>query len=316
MSEAHIEEQEEEVVQPAPPSVGERLRAAREARGMAVADVAAVLKLSPRQIHALEAGDWSALPGNAFIRGFVRNYARAVELDAEALLADLEAPVIQPPRLDLPQNIAAVMPPTGQAQKRDYAAVLAGLVLVAVAIVAYFVVPPDFWRSVANEPTAATEAAREPVAVPVVVQPIAGEPAQAAAPGTPDATVAPAAAAGDALPSAAAAPAAPATPLPVSTAESQPAAAPLAAAVAASPAPSAQALRFRFEQPSWVEVRDRSGQIIHSELNAAGSELAVEGRPPFALVVGNASHVALSYKGRAVELQPRSKDDVARFTVE
>jgi len=314
MSEVRIEEQEEEVVPPAPPSVGERLRTAREARGMAVADVAAVLKLSPRQIHALEAGDWSALPGNAFIRGFVRNYARAVTLDAEALLADLEAPVIQPPRLDLPQNISAVMPPTGQAQKRDYAAVLAGLVLVAVAVVAYFVVPPDFWRSVSSEPAATTEVAREPVAVPVVTQPAAGEPVQAAAPSASEAAVAPAAVAGDAATPAAAASGTPAPQAPAT--ETPPVAAPVAAAVAALPAASAQALRFRFEQPSWVEIRDRSGQIIHSELNAAGSELAVEGRPPFALVVGNASHVALSYKGRPVELQPRSKDDVARLTVE
>src|SRR5690606_22305805 len=72
--------------------------------------------------------------------------------------------------------------------------------------------------------------------------------------------------------------------------------APVAVAAASATAPSAEArgpagaLRFRFTEPSWVEVRDRSGQIVFSQLNAAGSEQAVEGRPPFALVVGNATH--------------------------
>jgi cytoskeleton protein RodZ len=78
----------------------------------------------------------------------------------------------------------------------------------------------------------------------------------------------------------------------------------------------ANALHLRFAEESWVEIRDRSGQIVSSQLNAAGSEHVVKGQPPFALVVGNATHVTVRYKGRLIDLQPRSKDDVARVTVE
>ncbi|HET7776665.1 MAG TPA: DUF4115 domain-containing protein, partial [Azospira sp.] len=74
--------------------------------------------------------------------------------------------------------------------------------------------------------------------------------------------------------------------------------------------------KFRFEQPSWVEVKDKSGQIVFSQLSPAGSEREVEGTPPFALVVGNATHVKLTYKGREIPLEPRSKDDVARVTLD
>lgn len=310
MSDTRTEGQEEEIVVATRPSVGERLREAREGRGMSAADVAASLKLSARQIEALEAGNWGALPGNAFIRGFVRNYARVVQLDAEALLVDLDVPAPQPPRLDPPQNATAVMPAVGQPQKKDYAAVLAGFVLVAIAVVAYFVVPPDFWAPKSRVPQESAN-----VSPPVPVMP----PADAAAGegGTPPGNAAAASPDRDATLAAVQ----PAASVPPGEVASQ-AVAPVAVAAAPAPAPSAEArgtagaLRFRFTEPSWVEVRDRSGQIVFSQLNAAGSEQAVEGRPPFALVVGNATHVTVTYKGKTIDLQPRSKDDVARVSVE
>lgn len=290
MSEVSLEGPEEEVVVAAKPSVGERLRAGREAKGMSAADVAAALKLSPRQIEALETGNWAALPGHAFVRGFVRNYARVAQLNTEELLADLDAPAAPPPCLDVPQNATAVMPQVGMAQKRDYAAVLAGLVLVAIAVVAYYVVPPDLWQAKPVEAPLAASAAPAPLFPP-------GGQAQIDADAAPNQ--------GTAAPEAASPVAAPVPAGDASLSE-----APASAAAAAA------ALKLKFAQPSWVEIRDRSGQIIFSQLNPAGSERAVDGQPPFALVVGNAAHVTVSYKGREVELQPRSKDDVARITVE
>ena len=85
----------------------------------------------------------------------------------------------------------------------------------------------------------------------------------------------------------------------------------------ALPASSAtKSLIFSFSEPSWVEVRDRTGQVVFSQLNQPGSRPEIPGEPPFALVIGNASHVTLHYKGEAVDLSKRSKDDVARLTLE
>jgi cytoskeleton protein RodZ len=276
MSEIAPEGQQEEVV--AKPAVGERLRAAREALGLDVAVVAASLKLSNRQIDALEAGDWSKLPGNTFIRGFVRNYARVLHLDAAELLADLDAPPTAAPRLDLPRHTSAVLPQSGQAPKRDYAAVLGGIVLITIAVVAYYVVPPDFWQSKLPEvPPAAVEPAPLFPPAGLSATETAGPPAGAA------------------------------------EAEAATAAVPAASSAAVD---SGKRLKLNFAQPSWVEIRDGSGQIIFSQLNPAGSEREVEGQPPYILVVGNAAHVTVRYQGRNIELQPRSKDDVARVTVE
>lgn len=270
----------------APPTVGERLRAAREARGMDADGVATALKLSRRQIEALENGDWQALPGHTFIRGFVRNYARVVQIDADALLSDLPAAPPAKPRLDLPAGTAAVMPERGQVQKRDYAAVLGGIVLMAIAVVAYFVVPKDLWLSV-----------QSPAPSPVVA-----EKQEAATPLFPP----PGAAAGDA-----------ASPAEVSASAVAGAASAADVVMSANAVPDgSRGLHLAFAQPSWVEIRDRSGQVLMSQLNPAGSERALEGQPPFSLVIGNAAHVTVRYQGRLVELQPRSKDDVARVTVE
>jgi cytoskeleton protein RodZ len=66
--------------------VGQELAAAREARGLAVADVAQQLKFAPRQLVALEQEQFGALPGAAFTRGMVRSYARLLKLDPEPLV--------------------------------------------------------------------------------------------------------------------------------------------------------------------------------------------------------------------------------------
>lgn len=69
------------------PGCGAELRAARERRKLTTGDIAAKLKLAVRQVEALEAEDFSHLPDDVFTRGFVRNYARLVGLDPDALIA-------------------------------------------------------------------------------------------------------------------------------------------------------------------------------------------------------------------------------------
>ncbi len=312
------------------PAVGEQLRAAREAKGMRSADVAQALKLSTRQVDALEAGDWSGLPGQTFIRGFVRNYARLLRLDPDVLVGQLD-PRLMPelPRLDVSSSISAALPRTGGPQRRDFMVVLAGLLLVVLAVLAFFFVPPDFWQSRLAEWSAASARVDVPAtesSAPIDAAP--AEPAPPVAPPPAPEAPAPTAAAAAAPVSAASAPAAqpvlqpvsqPSQPLPQPAAPPAPVAAPAAqpASPAAATAPArAGGVQLAFTQPSWVEIRDRSGQIIFSQLNPAGSQRYVEGEPPFALVVGNATHVTVKYKGKPVELSQRSKDDVARLTLE
>jgi cytoskeleton protein RodZ len=53
-----------------------------------------------------------------------------------------------------------------------------------------------------------------------------------------------------------------------------------------------------------------------AQLNPAGSERVVEGRPPFSVVIGNAHHVRITYDDRPVDLTPHIRVEVARFTLD
>jgi len=68
--------------------IGMKLRAAREARGFSVEDLSATTRINLSFLKQIEAGDWEGLPGPAFVRGFIRNYMQAVELDDPELLRD------------------------------------------------------------------------------------------------------------------------------------------------------------------------------------------------------------------------------------
>ncbi|MDR0250177.1 MAG: helix-turn-helix domain-containing protein, partial [Burkholderiales bacterium] len=57
-------------------TAGFLLKEAREAAGFSIDEVSRLLKLAPRQIQALEQQNFTDLPPRAFVRGFIRNYAR------------------------------------------------------------------------------------------------------------------------------------------------------------------------------------------------------------------------------------------------
>ncbi|HKX90918.1 MAG TPA: RodZ domain-containing protein [Sphingomicrobium sp.] len=78
---------EEELVETKVPSVGERLRAAREAKGLSLEDIAAQTRIPRRHLEAIEAADWDRLPAPTYTVGFARNYASVVGLD-RAEIAD------------------------------------------------------------------------------------------------------------------------------------------------------------------------------------------------------------------------------------
>ncbi len=66
---------------------GEQLRNARQGYRWSVEDVAANLNLTVEMVRALESGDTEALPGPTFVRGYLRAYARLMEIDESTVLA-------------------------------------------------------------------------------------------------------------------------------------------------------------------------------------------------------------------------------------
>jgi transcriptional regulator with XRE-family HTH domain len=80
---------------PLPQSVGDRLREAREARQLTLAQVAGETRIPQRHLQTIEAGDFAALPARTYAISFAKNYARMVGLDqvevADQVRAELDA---------------------------------------------------------------------------------------------------------------------------------------------------------------------------------------------------------------------------------
>lgn len=69
------------------------LRRTRETRQIALADAEKALRIRRRYLQALEMGDYTALPGEIQARGFLRNYARYLNLPVEEALARYDAEI-------------------------------------------------------------------------------------------------------------------------------------------------------------------------------------------------------------------------------
>jgi cytoskeleton protein RodZ len=305
---------------------GVQLLAERRAQGLSLGDVARQLKLSVRQVEALERDEYAAFPGPVFVRGFLRNYAKLLQLDPEALVA--RAAIAAGPG----SHAAASMPPTpvplqesrsGRRSRFGFGTLTLGLVLLIVVAAAIYdarnkpapvslapasAVPGGQAHSPQHADSPPPSAPGTSVAPAAVAPGAAVAPAATDAPAAPDATagVAPAAATTTTAPASTAAPTA------------APGAAPAAAppTPASPPAAGVAEIKLNFDDESWVEVKDGTGAVIFSRLNPAGAEQVVTGAAPLDVVIGNARSVRLSYRNKPVDLAPHTRVDVARVRLE
>jgi len=273
-----------------PLAAGILLAQAREAQQLTVADVAAQLKLSPAQVNALEAGAFERLPGPVFVRGFIRNYARLLQLDAQPLLSSIEAQLTPAPREDAPPSPEIPFPGAAGSGWRNLG--LAAAVLLIVSAIYEFWPAAEVENFGGTAPVAGLTATES-----VAVNPLAGAGMPTDAPSSHEP--------------------------PVSVSETMPAPAGSGQLVeqkpvrAAAPVVSGQAVvHLIFKNESWVQIMDRAGRIIFSQMNHAGSEQQVHGMPPLSVVVGNSRGVLLLYNKKPIDLAQHTKVDVARLTLE
>ncbi|MBB5217028.1 helix-turn-helix domain-containing protein [Parapusillimonas granuli] len=118
--------------------VGATLRHLRQAKGYTPAEVSARLKFSHRQLEALETEQWDRLPGGMSLRGFVKNYARFLEADVDALLVMLDAQVGSTAPKAVPITSANSLGPTdlsiqGEPAHRPWGWIIVILILLFVA---------------------------------------------------------------------------------------------------------------------------------------------------------------------------------------
>jgi cytoskeleton protein RodZ len=72
---------------------------------------------------------------------------------------------------------------------------------------------------------------------------------------------------------------------------------------------------FRTRGPSWVQVTDAGGTTVLRRLMGAGDSAGATGKLPLAVTVGDASQTDVQVRGKAFDLAPLTRDNVARFEV-
>lgn len=314
----------------APPrTAGAMLRAAREREGLHLAVLAATIKVSPAKLDALEKDRYDQLPNPTFARALAQSVCRSLKVDPRpvlALLPQQETPPLESAvgRLNTPFHERSSRTDGGNglawASKPMFWA--GGLLLVAAVAVglvprqwldgnfgaARQPAPPASAAAASDAAAALSPAATSAAAAAVsdlVASSTAGTAALAVAVGLP--TPASAAASAAALVRSAVATVASAAPQLVV------ASAPAAEAPAGPAGRAAGALAISVKASSWIEVIDADGRSLLSRVVQPGEALALDGRRPLRVTVGNAGGTELSFRGAAVDLRPSTRDNVARI---
>jgi len=311
-----------------PISVGKALREAREQLGLSVNDVANRIKFAARQIEALEADDYAQLPEAAFVRGFVRSYARLLELDPAHLVSGLPSSHTKTSSVQEVKSVEIPLPSAFSTRRYNIILLSAGLAIaLSVAIfmrmhdrapevpepVAKTIVQPLELPNVTTENATAQMPGQDQLPVSAPQQTVSAAPLaapQQAVRATP----------AQATPQPAPQQAVRTAPVPAPV-QQQPA---LPKAVSAAPAPASgqpkvnaeigasdHALRLEFDEDAWVEVRDGNDNILVAKMRRAGSLMRVTGKAPLLVTIGNAHAVRLFDNGKNIKLERYITADVA-----
>jgi cytoskeleton protein RodZ len=301
--------------------IGVTLRDEREAQKLSVEEVALRLRLSEKQINALEADDFSIFGSTIFVRGFIKSYARFLTIDPQPLL-----------------DVHLGMYPQEQSQSITYKNVgvdklvdggvskLTALIFSVLLIAALFVwVAYKIWAYQSN-----TNTPDRPLPTVSMEQNVTPEPLQEAA--SPEASAKTETTVTEiALPKVTETVGLVTKPELKATVDKLTEQTISGAAVKPEPAKSEPAktelaktalvttgfvrVKLLLTGSSWIGVQDKNGKTVFSKLAKAGTEEFVEGLPPLKFNIGNASATQVIFNGETIDLTPSTYNNMARITV-
>lgn len=296
---------------------GGALRQARETQGLSIQDVASKLRLGPKQIEAIEADRFEKLPEPTIVRGFIRNYAKLLKINAEPLLDAYIVIVPSNTRHEMTVKPSTNMQMTSGDKRKVSSYLGAGLLtLLALGVWLFYqnyIQKPSPTKPSASAEILATEALPEPALPAAERAPQQASPSQSSV----ELTLPPAA--DTAIPPpAVTAPAGTANPavVPNSGQVTVP-----AVSLPAEPAPApalagTSKLEFNASQETWINVIDASGREIYNKTIFSGSRESIDVTPPVNVTVGNAGATSLNMNGKTINLAPHSRNNVAHIKLE
>ena len=290
--------------------LGVRLRRAREARRLSITTAAASLNLSPRVIEALEENDFKQFKP-VYVRGYLRNYARLLELKADPLIESYNQTLPPEHPAAHAHELLTANPPARRSGYLVLAAVGLPLLLWLASKAPQIL---EEWHMPLGEAASSALSAKpleEVVSAPT--PPSSGETANPSPePSAPSVN----------------APVAPVVP-PANPVNADPPVAmgpPVSAEPATPPTESAgktiqpigqgpDSIAIRLSATAWVSIRDPSGRRLVHESIPAGTERTYQGQAPFTVVLGNSPATQIVFNGQPYAPPKPKGGTVARFTL-
>lgn len=285
--------------------LGELLNKAREKLSLSQKDIASRLNLKEEIISALDTNDFDKLPAPTYVRGYIRSYARTVNLNADSLINIYEGIAEAPPEI-LPD-----VKPVVQASSRDTPVKVVTYLLtftVAILFIAWWqgqhIVSTDFFSSevktseggeypggftyaynIVNHPETPYVSAvdelddREPNNMEIIDLAKSSELKL------------------DNI-------------LSIEDSLNPPTQTNLDSSA------NSDTLNMELTAESWIEVSDVSGKKLYMDLAKPGEKISIIGTAPFSVKLGNARAVTVSFNGKAFDTSKHSIAGVARFSLE
>ena len=324
-----------EVTQPTPNNPGESLRQARELKGWSVAEVAAQLNLTQQRLAQLEAGAFEKLPGTTFARGYIRAYAKLLEMDQNRLVMEFDQFTGTDATGSSVHALGRIEEPVRYSQSI--------LRLVSFLLLLALIGGGFVWWQNQGRPVASladlglehveVEGADGTTQVHSLAEPedqavVAAQGSEQSSPlllpvepgETPEETAAAEQSAIETDASADAvvdsAPEVPASPTPSQPAVTATAPAPAAEPTAPVAVPVGQgALNLQFTADCWTQVTDADGKVLLSALKRSGERIELTGKAPIKLHLGFARGAQVTYNGESVDVTPHISGETARLTL-
>ncbi|MFZ6753168.1 helix-turn-helix domain-containing protein [Undibacterium sp. Dicai25W] len=316
-------------------TAGAKLSAARQQLGLSLEQVAEQLKLSHRQVLAMESNEFDKLPKMVIVRGFVRSYAKLLRVDPAPIIACLPGevssveldtdlrPTLATPFLESKSHFL------GRTENHNKKYMLGAGILAVAALL--FVLAQHFeqaeWFKLLFAHSDAAKPVVEQVSASLPQVDNVTLPASQIDVFPPDVvaqagTVVERVAASEAVVTQVAPPPTPVTEVKSVQSSLMPATNVVVPASSASVVASSGSalsannkLHLKFRQDSWLQVKKESGEVITSHLARAGTEEFFDVKEPVQLRLGNAHGVDAVLRGVALEIVPPKDTNVVNLSV-
>ncbi|ABV86631.1 RodZ domain-containing protein [Shewanella pealeana] len=294
-------------------TLGVLLKTARENKGLSIEAIAAQLHLRPTIVQEIEADNLEAVGAATYVRGYVKNYARAVQADPFTVQECLNKQLAND---DEPSMQSFSRKTTRQARDGRLMALTYLIVFVLLALMVWWwfqksslETAVDYSQPTAEEVAASVQLPDSSPAEPLLVahqdsaveqfseavdeaSQLANEGSQAETDFT----------------------AVLSEPVLAETVQSDTSSADIAPSVTTD-ATAGSSLKLSLTGDCWIKIADATGKTLVSDLRKAGSEINLVGAEPFSVTLGAPQVVNIQLNGKAISLEQYPSGKVARLTL-